>query len=43
MNLVSASTIKKHLDTLKKKGYVSWEEGRPRTLNIIEQKESSAI
>jgi SOS-response transcriptional repressor LexA len=43
MNLVSASTIKQHLDTLKKKGYVDWEESRPRTLHIIEQKESSAV
>ncbi|MBO0962455.1 transcriptional regulator [Neobacillus sp. MM2021_6] len=42
MNLVSSSTIKQHLDSLRKKGLVDWEEGLPRTLHIIEQKESSA-
>jgi len=43
MNLVSSSTVKCYLDILKKKGYLNWEERRPRTLHIIEQKESSAI
>lgn len=42
MNLVSSSTVKGYLDCLRKKRYVSWEEGVPRALHFIEQKESSA-
>jgi SOS-response transcriptional repressor LexA len=42
MNLISTSTMKQYLDRLREKGYVSWEEGRPRTLHIIEQSSSSA-
>ncbi|MFF2449393.1 transcriptional regulator [Neobacillus sp. NPDC058068] len=42
VNLVSASTIKGHLESLRKKGLVDWEIGRPRTLHLIDQKESSA-
>lgn len=42
VNLVSASTVKGHLESLKKKGFVTWEVGRPRTLQIIEQQKSSA-
>jgi SOS-response transcriptional repressor LexA len=42
MNLVSSSTVKQYLDTLRKKGYLSWEEGQPRTLHIIDQNEKSS-
>lgn len=42
MNLVSPSSVKGYLDILKKKGYVNWEEGQPRTLHIIEKTEKSS-
>jgi repressor LexA len=42
MNLMSSSTVKQYLDTLRRKGYLSWEEGRPRTLHIIEKNEKSS-
>ena len=35
LNLASSSTVKEHLDSLKRKGYVMWEEGKPRTLRIM--------
>ena len=37
----SPSTVSDFLQKLKIKGYISWEEGQPRTLHIIEQKVSS--
>jgi SOS-response transcriptional repressor LexA len=39
----SSSTISDFLHKLKDKGYVDWEEGQPRTLHIIEKKESSVV
>ncbi|OLN21309.1 hypothetical protein BTO30_15630 [Domibacillus antri] len=35
LNLASSSTVKGHLDLLKKKGYLTWEEGKPRTLRML--------
>jgi repressor LexA len=37
LKLASPSTVKGHLVSLREKGYVNWEEGRPRTLHIIEE------
>jgi len=35
MGLASTSTVKKHLDKLKEKGYITWIVGQLRTLKII--------
>ncbi|TCJ04483.1 transcriptional regulator [Cytobacillus praedii] len=35
LGLKSPSTVSNLLNSLKKKGYVNWEEGQPRTLHII--------
>ncbi|MGE6379954.1 hypothetical protein, partial [Peribacillus muralis] len=35
VGLKSSSTISSMLDSLRKKGYVTWQEGRPRTLQIL--------
>ena len=40
--LKSSSTTKGHLDRLRKKGLVDWEEGKPRTLHIL-YKEKATI
>jgi SOS-response transcriptional repressor LexA len=40
VNLSSPSTIKNYFDQLRKKGYISWEEGQPRTIRILKQKEN---
>jgi len=42
LGVKSPSTVSNFLYKLKKKGYVNWKDGQPRTLFIIEQKESSA-
>jgi SOS-response transcriptional repressor LexA len=34
-HLASSSTVHRHLENLKKKGYVSWEPTQPRTLTVI--------
>ncbi|KIL72567.1 hypothetical protein SD78_4152 [Bacillus badius] len=34
----SSSTVKGYLDKLKREGYVTWNEGMPRTLRIEEKK-----
>ena len=39
----SSSTVSDFLNKLRSKGYISWEEGRPRTLHIIEQQEKSSV
>lgn len=41
MNISSSSTIQNHLNALRKKGYVTWEEGCPRTLRILDKKETA--
>lgn len=41
VELKSSSTVKGHLDRLKALGYVTWEEGKPRTLRIIQKTESA--
>lgn len=35
LGLKSSSTISDLLDKLRRKGYVTWEEGRPRTLTVL--------
>ena len=35
LGLKSSSTISDLLDKLRNKGYVTWEEGRPRTLQVL--------
>jgi SOS-response transcriptional repressor LexA len=35
VNLLSASTVKGHLERLKEKGYITWESGQPRTLRVL--------
>lgn len=35
MGVKSGSTVSSFLHQLKKKGYVDWKEGQPRTLHII--------
>ncbi|GLY09615.1 transcriptional regulator [Pseudobacillus badius] len=37
LNLASASTVKNYLDVLKRKGYVTWEKGKPRTLKVLDK------
>jgi SOS-response transcriptional repressor LexA len=37
--LASSSTVHRHLENLKKKGYVSWEPTQPRTLTVIKHEE----
>ncbi|MCM3791326.1 transcriptional regulator [Domibacillus indicus] len=37
VELNSCSTVKGHLDRLKVSGYVTWEQGKPRTLNVIKK------
>lgn len=37
----SPSTVSDILQKLKSKGYINWEEGQPRTLHILKQRESS--
>lgn len=34
-NLASPSTVKNHLDKLRIKGYITWIEGQPRTIQIL--------
>jgi SOS-response transcriptional repressor LexA len=35
LNLASSSTVFSHLETLKKKGYLTWEPSQSRTLRIL--------
>ena len=42
VGLKSSSTTKGHLDRLRKKGFVEWEEGKPRTLHLL-YKEKATI
>ncbi|MGE6379998.1 transcriptional regulator [Peribacillus muralis] len=35
VGLKSSSTVSTNLVKLKEKGYVTWEEGRPRTLRVL--------
>ncbi|PJN91312.1 transcriptional regulator [Bacillus sp. mrc49] len=42
LGLKSPSTISGMLDSLRKKGYVTWQEGRPRTLQILKTTETTA-
>ena len=37
VELKSASTVKGHLDRLRKSGYVTWEEGKARTIRVIKE------
>jgi SOS-response transcriptional repressor LexA len=39
VNLASSSTVHRHLENLKKNGYVSWEPTQPRTLTVIRRDE----
>jgi len=41
VGLKSSSTTKGHLDRLRKKGLVDWEEGKPRTLHLLREEEAS--
>ena len=34
VELKSTSTVKGHLDRLRARGYITWEEGKPRTLRL---------
>jgi len=34
-NLASPSTVLNHLNQLKKKGYITWLPGQPRTLRVL--------
>lgn len=42
MNLKSSSTVSAYLTKLKQAGYVTWEEGCPRTLTIV-RKEAQLV
>lgn len=35
LHLASSSTVFNHMESLKKKGYVTWEPTQPRTLRIL--------
>ncbi|MCI2255570.1 hypothetical protein L2D08_14450 [Domibacillus sp. PGB-M46] len=37
VELKPSSTVKGHLDRLKASGYVTWEQGKPRTLNVVKR------
>jgi len=37
VNVRSSSTAKGYLDRLKEGGYVTWQEGRPRTLKVLDK------
>ncbi|OAH61931.1 hypothetical protein [Domibacillus aminovorans] len=37
VGLVSTSTIQWHLDRLRADGYVTWQDGKPRTLRLLKQ------
>ncbi|MCM3790832.1 transcriptional regulator [Domibacillus indicus] len=37
VELKSSSTVKGHLDRLKASGYVTWEQGKPRTLHVVKR------
>ena len=41
VELKSSSTVKGHLDRLKARGYVTWEDGKPRTLRLTQKIESA--
>lgn len=41
LGISSTSTIKAYLDSLKQKGYITWEPGQPRTLKILKEKTAS--
>ncbi|MEY8189525.1 transcriptional regulator [Peribacillus simplex] len=41
VGLKPSSTISSMLDSLRKKGYVTWQEGRPRTLQILKTSETT--
>ncbi|MEK5503261.1 MULTISPECIES: LexA family protein [Bacillus] len=41
VGLKSSSTTKGHLDRLRAKGLVDWEEGKPRTLHILRKEEAT--
>ena len=40
VGLKSASTVSFMLTKLKEKGYVTWQEGRPRTLKVIDKSDN---
>lgn len=35
VNLASASTVYNHIEKLKDKGFITWEPGQPRTIQIL--------
>lgn len=35
VHLASSSTVHRHMEKLKKKGYITWEPAQPRTLRIL--------
>ncbi len=35
VNLKSSGTVHGHLNKLRRKGYLDWEEGKPRTLKVL--------
>lgn len=37
LNVKSVSTVYSFLESLKRKGYVTWEESKPRTLQVLKQ------
>lgn len=41
MNISSSATIQGFLNSLKLKGFVTWEPGQPRTLKVINEKTAS--
>lgn len=41
VGLKSSSTTKGHLDRLRKKGLVDWEDGKPRTLHTLYKEEAT--
>ena len=40
VGLKSASTVSFMLTKLKEKGYVTWEEGKPRTLRVMDKSDA---
>ncbi|QPA33380.1 LexA family protein [Thermaerobacillus caldiproteolyticus] len=35
LNIPSTSTVFRHMESLRKKGYITWELSRPRTIQVL--------
>ncbi|MGG0718651.1 transcriptional regulator [Robertmurraya massiliosenegalensis] len=42
VKLASTSTVASHMEKLKEKGYLTWEPGQPRTLQLLEKAKTAS-